>query len=194
LRREQALTSNLKTLSAGVPKKTGRMPVPPWKPGPAFALLCFGAAGTKHRTLNIQFEDAFGGGAERDRQDACATLGAGTSLRAAVLRRGRHQTSNIQHRTLNIEHRTSNLKTLSAGVPKETGRMPVPPWKPGPAFALLRFGVAGAKHRTFNLKTLSAGVPKKTGKMPVPPWELHSTLTLNPQLRLASRAGIQHPI
>jgi hypothetical protein len=47
-----------------------------------------------------------------------------------------------------------NLKTLSAGAPKEKGKMPVLLWeprnrlrlsrlKPGPAFALLRFGVAG---------------------------------------------------
>ena len=36
-----------------------------------------GQAGGQARTLNIEFEDAFGGVAERDRRGACATLGTG---------------------------------------------------------------------------------------------------------------------
>jgi hypothetical protein len=70
--RIQHSTSNLKTLSAGAPKGTGEAPVLPGEPAEART------PNIQHSTFNIQFEDkSFGGGAERDRRGACATLGTG---------------------------------------------------------------------------------------------------------------------
>jgi hypothetical protein len=59
----------------------------------------------EHRTFNIERPTL-----NEDRQDACATLGAGTPNIEHPTSNAEHPTSNIEHRTSNIEHPTSNIQ------------------------------------------------------------------------------------
>jgi hypothetical protein len=148
---------------------------------------------SREQAFDIELEDAFGEGAERDRRGACAPRGTfnthpstfniefedePSSLHFAAPRNeeeGKHSTPNGDRQdacaTLGAVPQTRDgISLRSAASARQAPN------------AELHYRASG--HRTLNWKMLSAGAPKGTGEAPVLPGK-HSTL--NPQHRMRGR-------